>query len=118
MLINECTGAVLARQVRVRRTPWERSVGLMFRRGIDPEEAMVFCLPRSGIREAGVHMLFVPFSIGLFWLDEGCQVVDKMLAQPWRMGYQPGTRARYFVEAHPSRFELVRIGDRLQWGEG
>jgi len=118
MLINDRTGQALAHQVTLRRTAWEVATGLMFRRGIDPDEAMVFYLPRPGIRGAGVHMLFVPFPIALFWLDGQGRVVDKTLAEPWRRGYRPKAAASYFVEAHPSRLEQVREGDRLHWRRG
>ena len=115
MLVVQRSGRILAHRVTLRRSFRERSLGLMFRREIDPEEAMVFCLPRSGIREAGVHMLFVPFPLALVWLDEGCRVVDRVLARPWQMGYRPTAPSRYFVEAHSSRLNLVQEGDRLTW---
>jgi uncharacterized membrane protein (UPF0127 family) len=115
MLANQRSGRILARRVTLRRNLWERSLGLMFRRQIDPDEAMVFCLPGSGIREAGVHMLFVPFPLALVWLDGGCRVVDRVLARPWQVGYRPTAPSRYFVEAHSSRLDLVQEGDRLTW---
>ena len=114
-LTNCRTGRTLARRVTLRRRTWEVALGLMFRRGIGEDEAMVFCLPKAGIREAGVHMLFVPFPIALLWLDEEFRVVDKVLARPWRSGYRPKTAARFFIEAHPSRLDLVQEGDELQW---
>ena len=115
MLINQRSGCILAQQVTHRRTPWERSLGLIFRQKIDRDEALVFYLPRAGIREAGVHTLFVPFPFGLLWLDEGCRVLDKAVARPWKTGYRPAAPARYIVEMHPSRLRLVQRGDRLQW---
>jgi uncharacterized membrane protein (UPF0127 family) len=115
MLTNCRTGRALATKVTLRRRAWELALGLMFRREIGEDEAMVFCLPRSGIREASVHMLFVPFPIALLWLDEERRVVDKTLARPWRTGYRPRKAARYFVEAHPSRLDLVQGGDQLRW---
>ena len=115
MLVNQRSGRILAHRATLRRSLWERSLGLMFRRAIDPDETMVFCLPRTGIREAGVHMLFVPFAIALIWLDEGCRVVEGVVARPWQVGYRPTVPSRYFVEAHPSRLNLVQEGDRLKW---
>ena len=115
MLVNRRTGHTLARHVTHRRSIWGQALGLMFRRGIAEDEAMIFHLRRSGVRTAAVHTLFVPFPIALVWLDGTARVVDKVLAQPWRTGYRPAAPARYFVEAHPSRFDLIREGDRLQW---
>jgi uncharacterized membrane protein (UPF0127 family) len=115
MLINQRTGHTLARHVIHRRSMGGQALGLMLRRGIGEDEAMVFHMRRSGVRAAGVHTLFVPFPIALIWLDETARVVDRVLAQPWRTGYRPAVPARYFVEAHPSRLELVQEGDRLQW---
>jgi uncharacterized membrane protein (UPF0127 family) len=115
MLLNQRSGCILAHQVTHRRTLWERSLGLMFRQGIDPDEALVFYLPKAGIRQAGVHTLFVPFPFGLLWLDEGCRVLEKAVTCPWKTGYRPAAPAHYFVETHPSRLHLVQRGDRLQW---
>jgi uncharacterized membrane protein (UPF0127 family) len=115
MLINQRSGRILARRVALRCSLWGRSLGLMFRRGIDPHEALVICLPRSGIGQAGVHMLFVPFPVALIWLDEEFRVVDRVLARPWRVGYRPTVPSRYFIEAHPSRLVRVQEGDRLRW---
>ena len=115
MLINRRSGRILAHQVTLRRTLWERSLGLMFRQKIDRDEALVFYLPKVGIREAGVHTLFVPFPFGLLWLDEGYRVLDGVLARPWKMGYRPAAPAHYFVETHPSRLHQMQKGDRLQW---
>ncbi len=62
-------------------------------------------------------MLFVPFPIAVIWLDHEQRVMDKTLAQPWRSGYRPKAAARYpsFIEAHPSRLDMVQKGDDLRW---
>jgi len=114
-LTNSRTGRTLAHKVTLRRRTWELALGLMFRRGIGEDETMIFCLPKASIRQAGVHMLFVPFPIAILWLDEEFRVVDKVLALPWRTGYRPKAAARFFIEAHPSRLDQVQEGDELQW---
>ncbi len=118
-LVNHRTGQVLACKVTLRRRSWELALGLMFRCGIGEDEAMIFYLPGpTPASKAGIHMLCVIFPIAVIWLDHEQRVMDKALAQPWRSGYRPKAAARYFhffIEAHPSRLDMVQEGDDLRW---
>ena len=46
-----------------------QGLGLMFRRSIPDEYALVF--PFSGVSKRGLHMVFVPFDIDALWLVNG-----------------------------------------------
>lgn len=69
---------------------------------------------QDGRLASAIHMLFVPFPLAVFWLDEQLQVVDKVLAQPWRLAYLPKTAARYVLELHPAYFLLLNAGEKLE----
>ena len=45
--------------------------------------------------------------------DARGQVVDKVLAKPWRPFYAPRAPARYTLETHPEFLEKVALGDEL-----
>ena len=65
--------------------------------------------------DAAIHMFFVPFPLGVIWLDESRRVVHQVLARPWRPYYAPPRLARYFVEGHPRLLPQVSLDDELAW---
>ena len=73
-------GDVLATEVDLADTTLARARGLMFRRSIPDDYALVFRFPAVGRRD--VHMLFVPFPIDVVWLADGAVERVKTL-RPW-----------------------------------
>lgn len=116
-LVNRTTGEVLATGVKFCRTLWSRALGLMFRKGIRPNEALVFVNPRSSRAQAAIHMFFVFFPIAVIWLDEDRRVVDKALAKPFRPWYAPSRPAMYYIEGHPTLLDKVKVGDEIAFEE-
>jgi hypothetical protein len=43
------------------------------------------------------------------------QVVDKILAKPWRPAYFSKQPAKYALEIHPERWGDFEIGDRVEF---
>ena len=43
------------------------------------------------------------------------EVVDTVLAKPWRLSYMPKAPAQYVVETDPSLLELIAEGDHLHF---
>ena len=89
-----------------------RLKGMMFRRGCPPGQGLVLVLPRASRWDAAIHMWFVPFPLGVAWIDEDKVVQATVLARPWRV-YLPPDRARYILESTPGLLEFLRPGDRL-----
>lgn len=87
--------------------------GMMFRRGIEPGEAIVLVEPRDSRAGVTIHMFFVPFTLAVVWIDHTGRVVDKVAAKPWRPFYAPRAPARFMLETHPEFLERVSIGDEL-----
>ena len=117
MLINQTTGQTLASQVRLCDTFWTKLRGLMFRRALDPDEALVFCYERESTAETSIHMFFVFFDIAVLWLDAERRVVDKVLAKSFRPYYASRKPAQYFCEGDPRLLERAQIGDQLAFEE-
>jgi hypothetical protein len=92
---------------------WCRLRGLQFRSGLQPGEALILVEPREGRAATSVHMFFVPFAIGVVWINTAGRVVDKVEALPWRPYYAPREAARYTLEAEPEILKRVEIGDEL-----
>lgn len=117
MLVNLTTGQTLATRLRLCDTFWSKLRGLMFRRSLDPDEALVFCHARESIAETSIHMFFVPFPIAVVWLNARKQVVDWVLARPFRPYYASRVPAQYFVEGVPDLLERACVGDELAFEE-
>ncbi|HEY88444.1 MAG TPA: hypothetical protein G4N98_01745 [Thermoflexia bacterium] len=106
-------GAALPWQVRRCDTFRCRLRGLMFRRALRPQEALLFMEKVESRVATTIHMFFVVFPIGVIWLAADGTVVDKQLARPFRPYYAPCVPAQYYLEAAPEILEAVTLGERL-----
>jgi uncharacterized membrane protein (UPF0127 family) len=114
-LVDQATGSVVASHIRWCSSFGCKLRGLMFRRTLEPDEGLLMAAARASRTGTSIHMMFMAFPIAVFWLDDSYCVVDKVLAQPWRLAYASSHPARYTVEAHPDVFERVHIGDCLEF---
>ncbi len=106
-------GRCLPQRVRRCETFGCRLRGLMFRRRLAEDEALLFVQKAEGRMGVSIHMFFVFFAIGVVWLNSDGVVVDSALAKPFRPFYAPSGPARYFVEGPPSLLSQVSTGERL-----
>lgn len=99
---------VLARKVEIADGLLSRARGLMFRRSVPDDYALVFRFDSK--RKRGLHMLFVPFPIDAVWVADG--VVEKVeRLRPW-LGHGSGV-ADTVVELPAGAADNVTPGDRL-----
>lgn len=110
---NETRGAVLPVRARRCASFFCQLRGLMFRRHLSPDEALLLVGRREGRLETAIHMLFVFFPIAVFWLDREGYVVDRTLARPFRPFYISRRPARDVLEGPPVLLEMIALGDRL-----
>lgn len=89
--------------------------GLTFRSGIAPQEGLLLVGKRDSRLDSSIHMLFVPFDLAVIWINTGMQVVDKVLAKPWRPAYFSRQPAKYVLEIHPERWVDFEIGDGVEF---
>ncbi|WP_135301997.1 DUF192 domain-containing protein [Haloarcula amylovorans] len=89
-------------------TMFEQSRGLMFRRSIPEDYALVF--PFDSVGRRFIHMLFVRFPLDVIWLaDETVQRVSTL--HPWRsMGY---AKADAVLELPAGAADGVEAGDSV-----
>jgi len=103
------TETVLASDVDVARSTLEQARGLMFRRSIRDDYALVF--PFDEPDTQWLHMLFVPFAIDAVWLVDGEVTARKRLA-PF-VGLGRGD-ADTVIELPAGAAESVTVGDELR----
>ena len=100
----------LAARVDVADGLLSRARGLMFRRSIPDDYALVFEF--DGVTARSIHMLFVPFPIDVVWLVDG-EVQRTETLSPWT-----GTakaRADTFVELPAGAAGDVAVGDEIEF---
>lgn len=86
--------------------------GLMFRKPLSPDEALLLVEAAPGRLNTGIHMAFVFQPLGVAWLDGEGKVVEARVALPWRW-YLPRAAARYVLEGTPEILTRLTEGDRL-----
>ena len=89
--------------------------GLSFHSSLAKDEGLVLVGSRDSRVDASIHMLFVPFDLCVVWINDGMQVVDKVLAKSWRPAYFPKQPAKYALEVHPERWDEFQIGDVVEF---
>lgn len=113
MIQNATRGLDIATDVTCCNSFLRRGLGLMFRRPLREDQALIFVERQESLAATAITMLFVFFPIAVIWLNSEKRVVDKALARPWRLIYAPNSPACYYIEAHPSALEKVEVGDLL-----
>lgn len=86
----------------------------MFRRHLAPEDGLLLVGTRDVRLDSGIHMLFVPFELGVIWINGAMEVVDKVIAEPWHLAYIPARPARFVLEVHPSQYGAYEIGHKVK----
>jgi uncharacterized protein len=107
-------GETLAVRVRLCRSFGARLLGLMFRRRLASDEGALLVFRKPSRMDTSIHMFFVPFPLGVFWLDDAGTVVDAVHARPWRPFYASLKPARYVLELPPASLQALRIGDVVE----
>lgn len=92
----------------------EKLRGFMFRNQLEEDEGLLIHQARDSRLDSSIHMLCVFTKLAVFWINSSGEVVDKVLAQPWRAAYLPKKPAKYVLELHPSRIDLLRVGDHVE----
>ncbi len=99
---------ILASDVELAESTLAQARGLMFRRSIPADYALVF--PFDGRGSRTLHMLFVPFAIDALWLADG-EVTGKKRLAPF-VGFARGT-ADVVVELPAGAADEVAVGDEV-----
>lgn len=109
-LVHERDGETwpLATEVDTADTLFSQMRGLMFRRSIPEDYALLFRFDEVGSRD--VHMLFVPFPLDVLW------VVDGEVARKERLSAWTGlarAEADLLIELPAGAAENVQVGDGI-----
>ena len=103
------TGTVLAGTVDTADSFLTQARGLMFRRSIPDDYALVFRF--DGVASRDVHMVFVPFALDVLWLVDG-EVQRKERLSAWT-GIAKA-RADQLIELPAGSADRVDVGDEVR----
>lgn len=87
----------------------------MFRTRLSRDEGLLLAQTRDSRLDSSIHMFFVPFDLAVFWINANMEVVDKIIAKPWRPAYFSKRAAKYVLEIHPDRIKDYEIGDKVDF---
>jgi uncharacterized membrane protein (UPF0127 family) len=89
--------------------------GFTFRRALAPGEGLVLVERGDSRLATSIHMFFVFCDLGVLWVNEAGEVVDSVVARPWRPSYAPRRPARYVIEAEPALVQRIAVGEHIDF---
>jgi uncharacterized membrane protein (UPF0127 family) len=89
--------------------------GFTFRSKLGEDEGLVLVEARDSRLDTSIHMFFVWTELAVAWVNSSNEVVDNVVAKPWRPYYAPTRPARYVIEFNPKRHGAFRPGDRISF---
>lgn len=95
MMILKHDGTPIATRVECVTSTLRMVLGLMFRRKIPDDYAMVFVFPEP--KSDSIHALFMRFPIDVIFLDEDKRVIETARLNPWT-GYKHVKDVSYVIE--------------------
>ncbi|ATU08396.1 DUF192 domain-containing protein [Methanohalophilus portucalensis] len=112
-MLLKVNGKMIARDVEMADTLLKRTMGLMFRMNIPQDYAMFFSINKPC--KFSIHMLFVPFSLDVFFLDSNYRITQIESLRPW-LGFARAKNAtRYVVEMAAGSVEKygLEVGQQM-----
>ncbi|MFB6077599.1 MAG: DUF192 domain-containing protein [Halarchaeum sp.] len=108
-VVHDENGETLASDVETADSFLSRARGLMFRRSVPSDYALVFEF--DGAAERDVHMVFVPFDLDVLWVENG-EVQRVETLSSWTG--LASARADRLVELPAGAAADVRVGDTVR----
>jgi len=114
MMILKHNGMLIASKVDLAKNYYEKVLGLMFRRSIPQDYALLFMFDKPGV--VGIHMLFMRFPIAAIFLDEDKKIVATAVLKPW-IGFKQIKEVQYLIEMNRNTIEKygLKIGDVINF---
>ena len=113
MMILKSDGKAIASDVEFAKSLVSQTRGLMFRKKISDDYALVFVLAKP--RLISIHMLFVRFPIDVLFLDENKRIVKTARLRPWTGLASSSEKIKYMIEMPEGSIQKngLVVGERL-----
>jgi uncharacterized membrane protein (UPF0127 family) len=87
----------------------------MFRKSIPKDWGLLLVYPSDSIMNTSIHMFFVPFDLGVVWVNQAGEVVDLARVRRWIGLKAPKEPASYILEIVPERLGEFELGDKVSF---
>jgi uncharacterized membrane protein (UPF0127 family) len=91
--------------------------GLMFTSELREDYGLLLVQGSDSRINASIHMMFMRIDLAVIWFNSQFEVVDRVLARKWKLGYLPSSPAKYVLETKTSRLNDFDIGDKVSFSE-
>jgi uncharacterized membrane protein (UPF0127 family) len=110
-MVLKSNGKSIARDVEFACSMLRQALGLMFRKNIPDEYALIFVLSKKS--RVSLHMLFVNFPIDAIFLDENKTVVKTSKLRSWVGTCSSGSKVKYIIETNHGNVQKygIKAGD-------
>jgi uncharacterized membrane protein (UPF0127 family) len=107
-------GVEIAKNIEFAKNILSQMIGLMFRKNIPFDYAMIFVLKKPS--SVDVHMFFVFFPISVIFLDEKKKISGLAVLNPW-IGYKAMKNIKYVIEMNEDAIKKnkLAIGERMDF---
>lgn len=109
-IVNKTKDIVIVENAKIARSFFARLLGLMFRKSIAPDEALIFYHAPS------IHMFFMRFVIDVVFLDKNMRVIKIVKnLKPWRITNCFGAYATIELSANTISQVFLSSGDEIEF---
>ncbi|WP_406660107.1 DUF192 domain-containing protein [Methanolobus sp. ZRKC3] len=114
-MILKSNGKSIATDIEFACSIFKQAQGLMFRKSIPDDYAMIFVLKKKS--KVSLHMLFVNFPIDVIFLDEKKNVVKTSVLRPWIGTCSSDSKVKYIIETNPGTVKKrgIKNGDSISF---
>ena len=112
-------GKMVADEVIYADTPQLKKQGVLGKKDLKRNEGVLLEMKeRWGLSILhSIHMVGVPFSLAVVWLDRSGKIIHVQLAQPGRLYFPQGilTKSAYILELSVHHLDLLNMAKKISW---
>lgn len=115
-MLLKSNGKIIASDMEFAHGIISQTLGLMFRKNIKNDYALVFEMKRP--KRVSLHMLFVKFPIDVLFLDHSKTITKIAKLHPWTGKASSGEKIKYIIEMPQGtilKYKLA-VGEQLSFG--
>ena len=115
-MVLKHNGKIIASQVEFARNMFTQALGLMFRKSIPHDFALIFTLKKP--KTVDVHMLCMRFPIDAIFLDNQKKIIGTASLTPW-VGRKHMKGVQYLIEMNRGTVETygLAVGDTVRFDD-
>ena len=115
-MLLKSNGKIVASDMEFARSIISQTLGLMFRKNIKNDYALVFEMRKP--KRVSLHMLFVKFPIDVLFLDNSKTIIRTAQLNPWTGRASSGDKIKYIIEMPKGAIlkNGLAVGEQLSFG--